>query len=392
MLEALCAFDGSARARSRLVQAADAYQAQVIASRGRADRNQLLRAESDVKAAPRECFIEDARGQVTLRAAGQQYHAGCFEVLHLHALKARALQAQARNSQQPARLRLFVCDGTGPGTDIGALQAFAPPRTLFQVASQFNCLEAPGAFITEVSDYLHDPTQGPRASVSAFPGTLLRHYAAPADAASAPRFVQISDGPQINLLSAVCGPGLANVRNGYLRASDVHDAAAFARVLDDRFDALAVGVHEDVQVVLGADWDGAVEASPHRRIAQVFTSTVAAGMYGDVHGSDADILHILWSLQRAAYLGTLLAAAANGKELVVLTLIGGGVFGNPIPLIWRAIEWSLGQVAHFLHRDLTVLVNGRNLGEHVDSSTLSEAAMARAGLLLRLDKAGLTLS
>ena len=51
-------------------------------------------------------------------------------------------------------------------TDIGALQASAPPGSLFQVASQFNCLESPGAYVTPVAAYLGDPTQGPRASIS----------------------------------------------------------------------------------------------------------------------------------------------------------------------------------------------------------------------------------
>lgn len=389
MLEALAAFDGSDR--TRLAKELDAYQAAVVASRGRGDRGLLLRAEADVKAAPHECFVEDAQGQVTLFAAGRRYHAGCFERLSLRELKARARRAQARNRQRSGRLRLFICDGAGPGTDIGALQAFAPPGTLFQVASQFNCLEAPGAFITDVSDYLHDPTQGPRASVSAFPGTLLRHYAAPQADADAPRFVQTSDGPQLNLLASVCGPGLARVNSGYLRPDDVDDAAAFARALDDRFDDLAIGFHNDVQVVLGCDWDGGVEASPHRRIAQVFTSTMAAGMYGDIHSGDAAIQRILWSLQRTAYLGTLLAAAAHGKDQVVLTLIGGGVFGNPIPLIFQAIEWSLAQVASYLHRDLTVVLNGRNVGDHVPVATLGAAAQARSGLFLRLDKNGVAI-
>ena len=140
---------------------------------------------------------------------GRRYAAGRFEVLPLQVLSARARQAQAENDQRQAQLRLCIFDGAGPATDIGALQASAPPRTLFQVASQFNCLEAPGAFITEVADYLHDPTQGPRASVSAFPGTLLRHYAArllrrgatlPAGSLSSRRMVQATDGPQLNLL------------------------------------------------------------------------------------------------------------------------------------------------------------------------------------------------
>ena len=71
-------------------------------------------------------------------------------------------------------------------------------RALFQVASQFNCLEAPGSFVVPVADYLHDPTQGPRASVSAFPATLVRHYAAPQPGGQ--RFVQASNGPQIMLV------------------------------------------------------------------------------------------------------------------------------------------------------------------------------------------------
>jgi hypothetical protein len=391
MLEALSTFDGSLPARRQLAQTLDSYQAAVVASRGRGDRQRLLRAEADVKANPRACFFEDAQGQVTLHADGQRYHAGRFEVLSLRDLRARARRAQARNGQRPARLRLFLCDGAGPGTDIGALQAFAPPRSLFQVASQFNCLEAPGAFLTDVSDYLHDPTQGPRASVSAFPGALLRHYGAPSTEPDALRFVQTQDGPQLNLLHAVCTPGVASVHSGYLRPSDIHDPAAFATALEDRFDSLAVGVHSDVQVVLGCEWDGAVLGFPHHRISQVLTSTMAAGLYGHIDGGDDAIGRCLWSLQRAAYLGTLLAAAANGSEHVVLTLIGGGVFGNPIPLIVRAIDWALTEVAGSLHRDLTVLVNGRNLGEHIDPATLAKLAHARQGLLLRLDKGGVSL-
>jgi hypothetical protein len=64
-----------------------------------------------------------------------------------------------------------------PATDIGSLQATAGAGTLFPAASQFNCLESPGPYVVDVADYFHDQTQGPRASISAFPGTLPRHYA-----------------------------------------------------------------------------------------------------------------------------------------------------------------------------------------------------------------------
>ncbi|HNN96993.1 MAG TPA: hypothetical protein PKI03_32210 [Pseudomonadota bacterium] len=386
---------GSASARAELVAGLAGFAQAVVASRGRGDRRLLLRAEGDVRAAPADCFRFDALGRATLYAGGRRYAAGRFEVLPLQVLSQRAAEAQAHRVERPAQLRLCVFDGAGPATDIGALQASAPPRTLFQVASQFNCLEAPGAFITEVADYLHDPTQGPRASVSAFPGTLLRHYAAPvvpvgtalpSGTFAARRMVQVTDGPQLNLLAAACQPGIATVRNGYLRPDDVADPEAFASRLTAGFDALCVGVHEDVEVVLGADWDGAVAGAPHRRISQVFTSTMAAGMYGELRREEAAIAHILQTLQRLAYLGTLRAAAAHGHDYVVLTLIGGGVFGNPLPVIWRAIQWALSEVASQLHRDLVVIVNGRNLGEHIDPRELADAAHSRGGVLLRFGK------
>lgn len=398
MLDAIfdCIRTSTPSARAQLTGALEAFTREVLASRGGGDRRLLLRAEGDVRAAPEACFRFDAAGGATLYAGGQRYAAGRFEVLSLRELGARARRARELSGPHKASLRVCICDGAGPATDIGALQAFAPPRALFQVASQFNCLEAPGPFITEVADYLHDPTQGPRASVSAFPGTLLRHYAAPGqsptttdsagDGATGRRFVQSSRGPQLNLLSAACRPGIAEVHSGYLRPDNIEAPAVFANLLEEHFDRLCVGVHEDVQVVLGAEWDGAVADSPHRRIAQVFTSTMAAGMYGDLRDGDSSVPRILQTLQRLAYLGTLLAAAAHGKDVVVLTLIGGGVFGNPVPVIWAAITWAITQVATQLHRDLLVIVNGRNLGEHIDRQVLADYAHQHGGLLLRFGK------
>jgi hypothetical protein len=277
-----------------------------------------------------------------------------------------------------------VLDGVSPATDIGALQATAPPGTVFQVASQFNCLESPGAFIADVADYVHDPTQGPRASISAWPGTLVRHYAAPA--ADGSRFVQSATGAQIDLLADVCDPGVAAVRSGYLRGDDIHDPRALAGALEARFDAIRIGVHDGVEVALGYDWAGGVDGA--RTIAQVFTSTIAAGMYGALDDGDDAAMAICRQLQRAAYLGTLLAAAVLGHPRVVLTLIGGGVFANPIPVIWEAIGWAVDQVGHFLHRDLLVVVNGRNLGEQLPPRELSAAARAWGGGVLRLVRSG----
>jgi hypothetical protein len=280
--------------------------------------------------------------------------AGRFQTPSLAQLRERAPRGSGR-------LRLWVLDGRHPLTDIGALQAMAPPDSLFQVASQFNCLEAPGPWLVRVANYFSDPTQGPRASISAFPGTLLRHYRAP--------FVQTND-QQINLLHAAEAP----VCGGYLESHSIEDPAVLLGRLEERFEGLEVGVHEGVEVRLGANWDGPVRSGT--RIAQVFTSTMAGGGYGDVSSA------ICRPLLRCAYLGSLLAAAGLKQRRAVLTLIGGGVFGNPPQLIWDSMLWALSQVEGHLQRDLTVILNGRNLIPQVDAEAVREAARARGGELV----------
>ena len=139
-----------------------------------------------------------------------------------------------------------------------------------------------------------------------------------------------------------------------------------------------MGVHEGVQVILGYDFEGSVADSEERRIAQVFTSTVAGGWYGGAGLSGAEFEGACRQLLRAAYLGTLLAAADLGQRMAVLTLIGGGVFGNPIPLIWDAILWAAAETEPLLSRDLDVIVNGRNLGDHLPRETIM-AGVRNAG-------------
>ena len=345
----------------------------------RGDRHLVTRAEEDVQTDSSAAFHVAPDGQTILRTAGRELHAGRFETPTLRDLRNRAETARARSESSPPRLRFYVLDGASPATDIGSLQGSAPPGALFQVASQFNCLEAPDAVVVPVAEYFHDFTQGPRASISAFPGTLLRHYSAPrADGTS---FVQEEDGPQINLLESVCAPGVAAVRNGYLSTRTIADPAAFLRALDERFDTLRVGLHDGVEVAFGHDWLGPV-ATPAPRIAQVLTSTLAAGGYGRLDDSDGTMLGIVRRLQRAAYLGTLLGAASLGKSFAVLTLIGGGVFRNPVSIIWESILWAVDQVAPLLHRDLCVVVNGYALGRQLATRALYEAAAARGGTLV----------
>ncbi len=351
-----------------------AQRAELLA-RNRRDRSIVARVEAAVEASVDSTLQFDATGAATLRAVGHVFAAGRFETPTLGALRQRA---QARASAGN-RARLFVLVGSDDATDIGALQGTAAPGSVFQVASQFNCLEAPGPGLVPVARYFGDSTQGPRASISAFPGTLLRHYAAPARGGK--RFTQ-TDGRQLNLLSAALPETLARVVGGYLMTQHIADLGAAASALEVAFDDIRVGLHDEVEVAFGHKWDG--DLSHEVRICQVFTSTLAVG-YSDAAGDRrAPVATIARQLLRAAYLGTLLAAAALGKRTVVLTLIGGGVFENPHPLIWECIEWALAEADPLLSGPLDVVVNGRDLRRALLPSA-QQATRARGGACFELE-------
>lgn len=382
MLDAIIEMGHDAGREPELLRAIRAHVERLKAAAGRGDTGLVARAEAEVQRDPGALSF-DAGGGATLRAAGHAWQAGRFEPVAIGALRARAREARerARPARAP-RLRMWVIDGAAAATDIGGLQAYSREGALFQVASQFNCLEAPDAVVVPVARYLSDPTQGPRASISAFPGTLLRHYAAPRPDGG--RFVQVTDGPQIELLGDVCAPEVGRAHNGYLTAKGVADPGAFVAALGEGFDRIKVGLHDGVEVVLGGNWSGGVEGRPI--IGQVFTSTVAAGGYG------GERLGALFEpacrlLLRAAYLGTLLGAATTGKRKAVLTLIGGGVFGNPIGAIWEAIGWAAGEVEPLLSTDLDVFVNGRDLGRRLPSERILAPVRARGGAVITFSPA-----
>ncbi|MBK8255266.1 MAG: hypothetical protein IPK82_21725 [Polyangiaceae bacterium] len=364
-----------------LIAEADRYVESVRTLMGRGDAGLVRQAEVEVQKSEK-VFEFEPDGKATLRAAGHVWSAGKFETPTLGMLRERAERARVgRKSTQEPRLRFWVLDGAAAATDIGSLQAHAGENCLFQVASQLNCLEATGPFVCPVSHYLTDPTQGPRASVSAFPGTLLRHYAAPG--LNGERFVQATNAAQIELLGEVCSPEVARAQNGYLMDDCVHNAPAFLEALKENFNSVKVGFHDDVEVVLGGNWSGGVVGRP--RIGQVFTSTVAGGGYGGENLGDY-FVPLCREMLKAAYVGTLLSAAAAEKSVVVLTLIGGGVFGNPIEVIWEAIEFALATVEPLLAVNMDVFVNGRDLSKRLDQKTMMSPVGKYGGLMVVFDK------
>ncbi len=387
MLDLIFAHGADPAAEDDLLDRLREHQRAVTTTESQFDRQVVRLIEAAVERDPAGTISFDGRNRATLRAEGHAWDAGRFEVPMLWSLKKRARECSPEVPGAGERYRLWVIDGEGAATDIGALQATAPAGTLFQAASQFNCLESPGPRVTPINRYFSDPTQGPRASISAFPGTFVRHYAAPAS--DGRRFTQTTDGDQIDLLADVCHESIARVDNGYLRTECIYDPEALLQALTERFDAVRVGVHDEVQVALGYNWTGSVEGE--RRIAQVFTSTLAGGGYSDRSVKHEPYLSICRQLLRAAYLGTLLAARSLGKRAVVLTLIGGGVFSNPVRLIWESILWALDAAWEVAPGALEVVVNGRAISQQIARDELADEARARGGILLEMSRHGVSL-
>jgi len=351
-------------------------------SAGRGNRHEVAEAERTVQQNPGTAFEESGDGLWLLRLGETTRRAGAFTTPSLADLEA---DLRAKGSGTSGRLTFSVLLGSTPHTDIGGLQAASPGDWVFQVASQFNCLESPGLHLVPVSAYFTDPTQGPRAAVGAYPATLLRHYHAPDP--SSGWYTQKTDGRQVELLASACGSGV--VRNGYLTGEGLENPREFADCLDANWDQIRVGFHDDIEIVLGFDWDGAVQGISEG-VSQVLTSTVAGGGYGGQRSFGSEFGRVVENLLRASYFGTLAQAALAKKRWVVLTLIGGGVFGNPVELIWESILWGLDRVEALLPSDLHVVLNGRDVASRLDpEGVILPAVRGRSGRVCQFDESGL---
>lgn len=227
--------------------------------------------------------------------------------------------------------------------DIGAIQAEwgkrceeIGKRLTVMVASNSNCLETTSELDIpdQITRYINDRTQGPAASISAAPGTLLRHYFG-------------CDGKtqgaeeQVNLLEDVLrGLDGVSVPNGYLKLpTAAPQLAAVARRIASHRDLIKVGVHTNISVSHGLSSGDNHRYLPrgHRPIInQVFCAALdlAQGTNAPTPESTR-IANILIETQVEA---ALLAAAINNTDIFVMPLLGCGAFGNNVECIIHALH------------------------------------------------------
>lgn len=308
-------------------------------------------------------------GQARLKYGGQVFNAGRFSHPDIKALRELCRPSGSPLSDSASPLRLFVLKGRHRLTDIAFQQQHADGETLFQLASQFNGLESPGPYLVPVSAYFSDLTQGPIGALQSYPGALLRHYAAPAPEGGV--FEQ-SEARSLNFLEAALPLELAEVQHGYLLAEHIPDPEAALRHLQAHLQDFQIGLHRHVQVPL---------SHTGQPVALALCSTLAAP-YSQGETQSPVWRSLMGSLLEAGYTGTLLSALAYGYRRVVLTAIGGGVFGNPHDVIWRALLRSFDSVRAYAAQPLEVWLN--LWAFDVSDGELAQGAQDRRGRLIRL--------
>lgn len=301
----------------------------------------------------RERSYEDTRARLAIEGRqllslknGHRYGIGELELASLQSLRDRVLESEGL----PGRLTVRNVEG-----NVAAMHGMPEyAGALFQVASQFNLLEAPSEKVTPeqgVTRYQDDHTEGPDCAIAAGAATLYRNFFVPVEGATGQTSERQLDAladvgarlsreigcPVESLWTmhngyAMCGvDGLSWIRD-YLQAASAHD-------LDELRGLLRVGVHSNVEVT-------SVDGTPHQVVSQVFCSALP------VAHVKPRLPTSLWQpfarlVLEAAYEATLWAAVLHaqrgGSKTVLLTRLGGGAYGNEESWIDAAMQRALAE-------------------------------------------------
>ena len=280
---------------------------------------------------------------------GRRMRRGDFAVVGLAALRRARDQAGAVPGTVP---------GAGPGGRSAVGEVVGDVRDLhadpssagavFQVASQFNMLEMTAPAITPddgVDRYDTDHTQGPACAIACGAATIHRNYLVRFGSGPYDGRGQTADRQLDGFADLAAALDLAvEMRNGYafVAPSELDRVAARLDALtgpqrDDLAGLLRVGVASDAEVT----WKNAGHT-----VTQVFCSALPIAYAGGDRRRWEPLARLVLD---AAYEATLAAAVPaavrTGNRTVYLTLVGAGVFGNPV-------EWVLDAVGRAvrLHR------------------------------------------
>lgn len=279
---------------------------------------------------------------------GKSYAVGSLELVSLQTLRDRVRALDL----PPGCLRLSAISG-----DVRRLHQLPEFNgALFQVASQFNLLEMPSFDVTPergVTGYQFDGTQGPACAIAAGAATIYRNYFVPVEGQTGQTATrQVNGLADIGAqLQGVIGRPISDLwemRNGYalctasgLASIAEHLASLNAEARDGLGSQLKIGVQTDVEVT------DAYEA-PRPLVSQAFCSALPVAY--------TSVPRLQWQsfatlVLRAAYEATMWADVLNAQRgrsnVVLLTHLGGGVFGNDAQWIDEAMRYALTAASAF---------------------------------------------
>ena len=302
------------------------------------------------------------------RVNGKNYGIGTLELVSLKELRERVQAAPVL----PGQLKVSVVRG-----DVGAMHGLAENAgALFQVASQFNLLEMTGPEVTPehgVTRYKDDPTQGPACAIAAGAATIYRNYFFDVDGQTGQTKDRQLDG--LGDLGTALSDRLNQpvhtlwaMRNGYalctgggLDAISSLLESSTPQETDALREKLRIGVHSQVQVT-------APLVTQQQRVSQAFCSALPVA-YGDRRILKAQWQAFATLILEAAYEATLWAAVLNarqtGSNIVFLTRLGGGAFGNESDWITSAMRRAF-QLAADTGLDVRVVSYGAPSQETLD--------------------------
>jgi len=289
--------------------------------------------------------LEVADGRLRSRVNDSSYETGTLELVSLEALRERA----ERGGKLAGGIRTSVVTG-----DVRRMhQSPENAGALFQVASQFNLLEMVSPDVTPedgVTRYQNDHTQGPACAIAAGAATIYRNYFAPTDGragqTASRQLNGLADlGEALSSGTKLPISDLWTMKNGYALCNKrgLDAIARYLRTLaPDEIDRLrgklCIGIHRDVEVTEAA--------GPKRpKVSQAFCSALPVA-YTRVPAPHWELFASL--VLEAAYEATLWAAVLNAQRgvsnIVLLTLLGGGAFGNGSDWIHAAIRRALSLI------------------------------------------------
>jgi hypothetical protein len=285
---------------------------------------------------------------------------GLFECLSLSELHEKITNTTKAVASSLANIGTLTFEHIAVPEGVQALHIIKGNNgAVFQVASQFNCLEMANRSITPsagITIYIDDPTQGPACAMACPAGTVYRNYFVKHGTNEGQKNEQINNLAGVEAVLNNAGLKYWNMENGYVipaRHDSINELKTYIETLDqdkvkDVENALRVGIH----------WSTSVTPPNTYNVCQVYASAVPCTYpSGQKLPEHMPATLNIWEpfarlVLRATYEATLAVATVQSLQLkkrirCYLTLLGGGVFGNDYEWIRDAINLALTNFSEY---------------------------------------------